>query len=223
MAVAYRPRQTTLHRPSTARPGFPTIHPHVSHITTEPPTASCGAATEGTTRCCGFGLTRADARHTLDDLADGAQQGAARNPEGHSIALPQRRGTPAPWPDPPPHQARQRHRYARGNQRTQRQRARDRDEDEGQGLRPARARAEGDMEGPPDRAAIHAAGRPPVRHRRVGEPRGDHHQRARRGGLRAEGPRDPEGLVAAGDPGRGQQVLPRPPRNAAKESAPPSR
>ena len=72
-----------------------------------------------------------------------------------------------------------------------------------------------DLEGPHDRAALHAAGRPPVRHRRVGHPRGDHHQRARRGGLRAEGPRDPEGLVAAGDPGRGQQVLPRPPRHAA--------
>ena len=61
-------------------------------------------STEGTTRCCGFGLTRTDARHTLDDLA--IRRTARRRtgiPEGHSIALVDRcrRGTPAPWPDPP--------------------------------------------------------------------------------------------------------------------------
>ncbi len=65
-----------------------------------------------------------------------------------------------------------------------------------------------------DRAPIHPTRRPPVRHRRVGPPRGGDHERARQDRVRAEGPRVPEELVRPGHQRRRQQVLPRPPRHA---------
>ena len=74
---------------------------------------------------------------------------------------------------------------------------------------PAAAGPGTDLVGDQHGAALHAPRRGPVRHGRVGGPRGDHHQRARRDGVRAEGPRVPQGVVPARHPGDRQQVLPR--------------
>ena len=151
-----------------------------------------------------------------ENTASGIGAGPIPRATGSPSHRPQRsaEGRPDHGPIRHPDEGRQRHRDTRDDQRTQRQRSRERDEDGELGLSPAHRGREAELAGADDRAALHAPRRPPVRHRRVGHPRGDHHQRAGRGGLRAEGPRDPEGLVAAGDPGRGQQVLPRPSRHA---------
>ncbi len=82
--------------------------------------------------------------------------------------------------------------------------------------RPARGAAGGAAGGgPPLRALLHGPGCGPVRHRRVGDARRRHHQRARRGDLRAARRRGPQDLVADRHQRRRLQVLPRPPRLAA--------
>ncbi len=67
------------------------------------------------------------------------------------------------------------------------------------------------------RAALHHAGRASLRRRRVGDARRGDRQRARRAGLRAEGRRGAEVLVADRDQRGGLEVLPRP--RSARRSA----
>ncbi len=116
-----------------------------------------------------------------------------------------------------PRDHRPQRRRPRQRPRHQRERARQRDEDAAgrsqhahRRLPPAERRPEAGLEGPQHRAPIHDPRRPPLRHRRVGHTRSRHHQRARQGRLRAEGPRVPQGLVRPGHQRGRQQVLPRP-------------
>ena len=211
-------------QPSTGRPQKNRVCPqsiHTCHtLATIDATASCGAVDRRYHQMLWF-LLDAAWRASYNGRPENTAQGIGAGPIPRATGSPSPRphcsaeGRPHHGPIRLPDQGRQRHRDPRDDQRPrERQRSRERDEDGEHGLPPAHGGREAELAGPDHRAALHAAGRPPVRHRRVGHPRGDHHQRARRGGLRAEGPRDPEGLVAAGDPGRGQQVLPRPPRHA---------